>query len=549
MHTLNLRAAPFWIALIVPLLIAAAATSLILPQNWAVALLQDRASRSLGRELKVAGGAHLEFADGLALRFDDVSLANPERMDDSFITAEALRIDLSFWSLLGREAEFSAITLEKPVVELRIDQMNRASWPQPPQESAPLKIHLRDASLRFLDQRNAQRFALDGADITADFLATGELSATVAARIDGETARIEAYVKDISRLGPGSPADVSFTAPALKLAFNGRLSTSGALSLAGATSLSGGDLRRVLGWIGAAPGGATGLKSFTLSGALDAKGRAFALRGATASIDNMNARGEFELDALGEAVNINAVLASDVLDVDSYLPGAGWSQGDWGTADLGFEALRGLQAAVTLSTDMLVLRGAKAGPARIAATLSGGVLQAQIASQLVSEANVTLDGSGAVPAFSLTLNGEVPDAARLLGPIAGITAIDGKGTINAALTATGRTQQEMVATLKGTAELKLSEGAVNGIDVKSFLPEGSVFTDLSATLAAADGIIAVNTLNLKGLSATGEIDLLRHALDLRVGSAASGGFNVKGKWDSPTISSDIGSPYASGSGN
>ena len=166
---------------------------------------------------------------------------------------------------------------------------------------------------------------------------------------------------------------------------------------------------------------------------------------------------------------------------------------------------------------------------------------------------MTLDGSGAIPAFALALKGDLADAARLLAPLAGLSVVDGKGSLTAAFSAHGQTQQEMIATLQGEAEMNLTAGAVNAPTIKTILPPGTAFTALNASLAAADGIIAVKSLNLNGpssaITATGEIDLLRQALELRVSTATTGAHIVKGPWTEPKINSDVASPYPSGTGN
>ncbi len=552
MQNINMTKLTRWTALAA---VAALAFWLILAQGWAITLLQDRVKLSTGRELVVTGGAHLEIANGLAVRLDDVTLSNPERMDDVFISAKSLRLEVGLWGLLRRKARLAEITLESPVVRLTIDELGRTSWPQEASpDPAALRLHLRNSRISFLDQRNGQGFAFDGASMVADISAAGELTLTGSARIGSTSAQLDAYVKDISRLTKaGSPAELVLTAPTLNVAFSGRLSTADVLGLVGHVTVSGSDLRRALAWMGAAPGGDIGLKNFALEGALDAKGRAFAVRQASVRLDTLTAQGNIELDMLGAIPKFNALLDVGVIDLDSYIPASGWLDGDWGKSALGYSALRGLEAGLTFSTTSLNYRGLQTGPAKIAATLSEGKLEAQIASQVISEARVTLDGSGAIPAFALALKGDLADAARLLAPLAGLSLVDGKGSLTAEFSAHGQTQQEMIATLQGEAEMNLTAGAVNAPTIKTILPPGTAFTALNASLAAADGIIAVKSLSLNGpssaITATGEIDLLRQALELRVSTATTGAHIVKGPWTEPKINSDVASPYPSGTGN
>ena len=413
-------------------------------------------------------------------------------------------------------------------------------------------------------------FALSAANLAVVQSPAGEVTLEGTAIINGQLAKIQTYVKDVARAsGQGSPAELAVQAAPLSVSFNGRLATSAGLGLAGTVTVSGGDLRQALRWTGAKVGGAMGLKAFKLTGSLDATGRAFGMLGADIMIDDVAAKGDVTFDFRGGVPKLQALVAVEAIDLDKYIPAAGGTPGEWGTSALGFAALRGLDGALTIETGNLKYSGANFGPTKIAAQLDSGRLETRIVSGPSSDASVTLDGSGPTDGFAFNYTGRDGDATRLFGPLAGIAWLGGEGVFSASVSGTGKTQQEMISTLKGEAHVALANSALHGIDIGTALAAVSCkiqngwpgegrgetpFTTLAADLTIADGIATVKNLKLESpaltMTGTGDIDLLRRALDLRadprlVTSAAAEPLGlpvavvVKGPWARPRIYPDM----------
>jgi AsmA protein len=312
-----------------------------------------------------------------------------------------------------------------------------------------------------------------------------------------------------------------------------------------------------------------GLKAFTLTGGLDASARAFGVHTADFSVDGISGKGEITLDFRGEVPKVQAVVSTDAIDLDNYVSAAGGNTDDWNTARLGFSALRGIDGAVTFETANLIYSGLALGPSKIAANLVAGRLDARIVSGTSSEANIVLDGSGPVEEFALAFLGKDTNAAALVGLVSDISWLDGTTQLYATVSGTGRTQQEMVSTLNGEAQIALADGRLLGLDIGLGLAAVSreiqngwpgagkgetAFTSLAASFIIADGIAALKTLKLESpvltLSGTGEIDLLRQAIDLRVDPRLVTGTSgettglpvaivVKGPWGKPRIYPDM----------
>jgi AsmA protein len=142
------------------------------------------------------------------------------------------------------------------------------------------------------------------------------------------------------------------------------------------------------------------------------------------------------------------------------------------------------------------------------------------------------------------------------------------------LAGVGRTQREIVSTMRGSAEIRIANGALREMnllrmlrDVKKEILAGwqpatdsrTVFRDLSATFALEDGIATSRDLQLVApelsVSGTGQADLLRKALDFKLVPKLAAGptgdsaqtetavlavpLVVKGPWGNPKIYPDI----------
>ncbi len=553
------------------LLAFAAAAWIVISPGWAVGFVQAKVNEALGRNLKVSGGANLQLAPALAIRFDGVSLAGPSGMDGDFISAPSLLVPITVSGLIAHRLDVAAITFTEPQIDFTIDEIGRMSWPAASVTGgAGIKFYLNNAVIRFRDHRTEQSFALSTANLAVEQSPAGEITLEGTAIINGQLAKIQAYVKDVARAsGQGSPAELAVQAAPLSVSFNGRLATSAGLGLAGTVTVSGEDLRQALRWTGAKVGGALGLKAFKLTGSLDATGRAFGMLGADIMIDDIAARGDVTLDFRGGVPKLQALAAVEAIDLDKYIAPAGGIPGEWGTSALGFAALRGLDGGLTIETRNLKYSGADFGPAKIAAQLHSGRLEARIVSGSSMDASVTLDGSGPTDGFALSYTGRDGDAARWFGPLAGIAWLGGNGVFSANVSGTGKTQQEIIATLKGEAHLALANGALHGLDIGTALaavsaemqdgwPAGgkgdTPFATLTADLTIADGIAAIGNLKLESpaltMTGTGDIDLLRRALDLRAdprlvtGAAAEPvglpvAVVIKGPWARPRIYPDM----------
>lgn len=583
-----------WIGVVLSLGLFAAATWSITHPDFAIAQLQDYVARKTGRTLLVNGEARLEFFPRLSVRLDDVFLSNPQGMEGNFAHASNARLPLQFGDLFRRKLKIKEITLVHPVFNFLIDREGRGNWVANGKSAQggagksntnanpkePLALLVENASANFLDERNGQAFSLEDATAKISIGDDAELGILGTAALNRQLAHIEAHVKSMRRVGQdGSPLDLTITAPALTVNFTGRLSTTEKLNLAGAIDATSPDLRQLAKWLGSEIKGSSGLKNFSLAGALDSKGVVFNLTKASIALDGMVANGDMTLDLTKKTPRVSATLSTDLFTLDPYLTdretgttNQGSGQDGWNTTARSFAGLNGIDGNLSLSTFLIKWKGAEFGPVEISSTLKEGRLEATIqeASLYGGKANarIILDGAQESPALQLVLDAHDIRGEKFFQEFADVNWLAGNTGLKASLSATGHNQQEMLSTLKGNFNIAVSDGEITGLNivdmiskVSSALSDGwgeglenlTAFDRAAASFLIEDGVAKSRDVKVESsafhVSGSGEIDLLRRALDFKFDpSLVAGGDQttrlpvqvvVKGPWHAPKIYPDV----------
>lgn len=538
-----------WASAAMLTIVLAIAVYLVMFPGLALTRLQDQITGATGRGLTVSGGAHLEVVPQLALRLDDVALANPKGVEGNVLLASSIRVALSFADLLRPGGDTGTITLVEPRFSFLIDQEGQTNW-QLPDAVSPVGAALENAEIAFLDLRNGQAYKVGGLNAAADLSGTGELNLEGTAILNGAFSRVRAYVKAPNRIaGDGSPVDLGLEAPALKASFSGRLAAASSLGLAGPISLSGNDLRAALTWAGVPLGGSQTFKAFSVSGGLDSQGRAFTVNNAEVTLDGLSAKGRVGLDLTPATPVILADLAAGRFDADQYLgpPAAD----NWNTRPLGLEKLKGVDAQFSLAADDIAVRGYSTGPAKLTGRLADGSFMLGLEAGRL-ESQLTLDAGGIMLDVLTTR------------PL--FTWLEGQSTLSLKVSGKGKSEAAIVSTLQGEAEISVGEGTLRGIDIQSTatqiaaaVQEGwprngaTPFDTARAKLTIAEGIADATAIELANpalrVTGKGEVDFLRQALDLKFeprllsGTTSSAvlpvAVAIRGPWTAPKIFPDL----------
>jgi AsmA protein len=592
------------IAMAIMALAVIGALPLVLPTDFAVQQLVQAVKAATGRTLTVSGAPRIVLWPELSIEADDAVLSNPPGLYHGQLAAiPRLRLKIDASSLLARRLEVKQLTLVNPRITLVSDGEGRANWAfggagsSSPAAGAPYRqlldsiaaapIRIENGVVRFVDERTGRTVSLTGADLMASF-ATSDSPFAVHGYVlwNGQRVAMTLFVKDPARIpGQGSPIDVTLDSPLLKFSFSGRAVLNREASLSGTVEMSSTSLRELSGWTGFRLGSGRGLGPFAANGSFDLTNGVVSLSKTVMALDGMNGQGNIKIDLTGDKPRVTAALGVDRLDMNIYAgiadrrqPSHSANDDDWSDRELDFSPLRALDANLSFAASELRIGGLKTGKANIAAELGGGVLDLTIKDTELyggkASGRLVLNGSRPVPAVQAAIRAENVEGAPLLAGAAGLDALTGTTSMTLSLAGAGRSEREVISTLRGTAEFRMLNGALRDIslmgmlrDVKKDILAGwqpaadsrTVFRQLSATFALEDGIATSSDLQLVApeltITGSGQADLLRRALDFKVVptlAAAPAGepaaneaaalavpLVVKGPWGSPKIYPDI----------
>lgn len=549
-------------------LLAVLAGLMVFSPRWALRQVQEAAASQLGRSF-TAESAALGLSP-LSVHFEGAALSGATGTADSLISARSMVMPLTWGGLFARRADPAEVTLRGADIALQIDEQGKAGWDFP--EARPegtLRLVLEESSLRYFDARSGHSLSLPNASGVLTAGADGGIAFAGSAIVNAQPLRIALMVKSLPRVHEdGSPIDLTVASELASLTFSGRLSTARVLSLAGPLGIESANPAGALRWAGIPLSEAAGVaQPFVLEGALDSAGRAYAIRNAAVGIGAFRGLGDIVADLRGSRPKLQANLEADSVWLDALIPAAGAGPGEWGRTALPFSLLRSFDAEVSLLARAASYGGFPAGLSRFTAALADGKLDASGGLRLAGGGTLgftaRIDSVVLPPALSLSLKAEDAEVSALLAALGAGTWMSGSGNLDAALTAAGTTQEELAATLKGTAALNVPSGLISGLDTGALAatllsriadgwgtaPGSTAFTGLAASVTLEDGIATLGSAGLEAAGMTvglsGTVDLLRRALDLRASLGPEDKAPlpvpavISGNWAAPRIYPDV----------
>lgn len=375
--------------------------------------------------------------------------------------------------------------------------------------------------------------------------------------------------------------------------------------LEGDVSATGPSLRALTAWAGTPLGQGYGLENFALAGRLTVGPKRYAFENAGLQIDAIKARGDFLVETGGRVplvsgrleiadaafdplaragapiarrmlVDLNPYMApkpvaegasapGPAVEVASLQPvdvrGAGWS-----TAKFNFGWMKALNTQLEITTGPLKIQNVTVDNASLSFILLDGYLSATL---------TRMELYGGDGTSRMEIDARLPDivvrneiAAQNLRAKAffkdafGFTNLDGTAKVEWGLSSRGDSQKAMMGTLQGAGSVAFANGALAGVDlggvartIRNAMRDELIaptartpFTNLSATLRIADGVIATQDMRLDAadakLTAIGVIDVGGRSLDMRLVprlgiTALAVPFRASGPWTRVSYASDF----------
>ena len=612
---------------------AALIVPFLLPIETYKAEIEKRALEATGRKLTIAGPVSFSLLPSLAISARDVSFANaPGAANPNMALLDRLEVRLKLLPLLSGEVAIDSFVLEKASLNLETDRQGRGNWqfaqttPQlnqsqanqtaanpsrPASRNALSELRLGDVRLSNgrVSYRDGQSGKVYEADAVNLRLSLADLDHPL--QIDGgltwngKPITLGGQVAAPRALLDGKPSAVTLGVGSdlLKLTFKGNAANAQPAKIDGDVDLSVTNLRALAALLGQPlTVSGTGLGPLAIKGKLAAvmneQGPRVSFDDAELSLDAIRAKGSLMADLAGRVPYVKATLATNMLDLNPYLPSpsatntasaprvpgntpstsaADADEQGWSNEPLDFSGLRAANADLALKVEGLRIRDIKIGEGALAVALKDGRLAADLSElalyQGQGQGRVTLDGAGNIPAIGLTLKLAGVQAEPLLKDTIGLDRLRGQAGADMQINGAGRSQRELIGALAGKGAFKFENGAIKGVNLAALVRNVSTafldaqagrdqetdFSELSGSFTMDKGVMRNSDLSLLApllrVGGAGTVDLPRRYVNYKVtpqiagtlegqgGQANAGGVMVpvliEGPWDALSYKPDL----------
>jgi len=584
-----------------------------------------------GRDLIIEGDASLSVLPNIALKVGKASLSNTAEMGGgTFARMDEFRLGLELMPLLSGKMRVSGLSLTNPVILLKRAKSGTVNWEltknqpsQPVQNNEqPVSLPLNDLSLgditivngtiSFVDEQKGTQTKFEEINVTLNLPnLESMLEANGSVMWNKSVVKGNFSLKSPSTIlaGDSSQFSIDIQSEQLKTKFVGQMVIAkDGISAEGNLNISTPSLRKLAAWTGSPLPNGSGLQGLSVIGRLQATPALITLNEAVVVLDGMTSEGNLVVKLAGKRPDLQATLAVDTINLNVYAasgdpsavpekskktaktnsgkkssrssqPGTKTSAAaKWDTSPIDFSALGTIDADLRLSTGSITYQAIKIGKSALTVSIKDKLLTANLSElQLYkgsSKGQVIVDARKKIPTMRIETNISDVEALQFLQDINGFDWIEGLANITLDVTTAGRSQNQLVQSLKGKAGFSFANGAVRGINIAKMVrnvkslnlsgwsrskAEKTDFSKLGATFTLNKGQATTTDLSMISpfvrLTGKGTVNLPAKSLDFRllpklVGSTQGQGgvvdlsgldipVTVKGPWSNPSILPDL----------
>jgi len=589
--------------------------------------IEARAKEALGRELKLNGPIKLSLWPNIGVEAADVRLANvPGGQAKEMASLKSLVVSVKLMPLLSRTVEVDSFVLNEPVINLEVDKAGKPNWQFGDRQPAPagrpaaggapagsLKlgdVRLVNGRLSYANLQTGDRQQLEQINAKAllpDMDSPFKLEGS--AVWNKEKVDLDLGTGALAKLQAGQtvPVKAKLTSRNLTLEFDGNATVKEtSTAAAGAASLETPSIKDLAAWAGKPLQNVqpNTMGKLSIKGKLALAGKKLDFTDARIAVDAINATGALSVDATPAKPFIKGNLDVDKLDANPYLgpeqpakpaPAGQAGGGEWSDEPIDVSGLKAFDADLAASAGQVIVRKIKTGKATVKLAVKDG----RMALDLGVPKPGLYQGEGTV---NLVVNAaQSPAAYEVKAKLAGLQAepylkdaqdtdrLSGTLNADAAITARGASQKQIVSATNGQGMIKFSDGAIKGIDLAgvarqlgeagkgagTFDPsrmmagfknlfggggqsEKTDFSEFGGTFTIVNGILTNKDMALKSpfvrVNGAGTVSLPPKTMDYKINIAAvataqgqggqdSGGagipVNCKGPWTGDSCKPDL----------
>lgn len=605
--------------LILLLIAVAVAVPMLIPMETYKAQIAGAVKTQTGRDLRLDGDIGLSFFPNIAVSIEDVGLSNASwAKEREMASMKEMRATLKLMPLFRGAVEIDHFVLIDPTIHLEVRRDGTPNWQfETARAAAPAaaadgtadaasggatvsEISLGEVSIRNgrASYVNAQTGAAHVAEQVNVSLALPRLDDPFDAegslvwkgdeiRVDLRAARPRAFTE-----GGETPVALTISAPKLKASYGGTLKALDGFAFAGDADLAVPSVRELAAWTGNPMPAGEGFGPLSIKGRVSGRGETYSFNDARIGFDGMNATGALSIRTGGVRPYVKGDLAVDRIDVNTYLAdggadhtggggsGSGTADPGWSTAPIDLSGLKAVDADFSLAAQQILFQQIKIGESALALKLAGGVLTATLGKLDLYQGSgagaLTLNGAGATPQLNANFKLAGLAAEPFLTDAADFKRLQGATAVDIAVSASGRSQRDMVSALNGNGSIKFTDGKIKGINLAQLArtalsaatsgwqsggTQDTDFSEMGGTFTISNGVLANNDLRLLSplirVNGAGTVNMPQKTLNYRVepklaaslegqgGQADVKGIEVPvlitGSWSNPRFAPDLAS--------
>lgn len=528
--------------------------------------IEAAVKQATGRELRIAGPLHIALVPRLQISAADVHLANaPGAAPADMVALGSVAVQAELLPLLSGRLVIDSLVVTQPVIHLAVDKQGRANWvfPAKPGERSAgsggassgggMAVELREARL---DQGQlSYSNALTGQTIQAKAITVTGGRSGGASRLDwkfgatlnGEPLAGAFSIDSLGKLQAGQPAQIDMQLNGKHIAahYKGTATGGAEPGLNGSFDLDIPSVGALFAWLDRKLPNDPGPLKLHLE--TTSAGGKLTLRNAALTGKAIELTAQGELDATKSPPRFNARIDIPKADIDAYTPPparpapgaapapatAAPAEQGWSDAPFDFSPLGGANGHLAISIGTLRIHGLDITKGDFDITLGNKVLRLVKGGLHLAGGNIagtlTLDASQKQPKLATTLTIAGVQARPLLEALANSRRLGGAIALDADLTSQGNSQKQMVEALAGKGSVKITDGAIYGINLAQSLrrmgtlgfgdptTEKTDFAELGGTYSISKGVLSNTDLKMLAplvrLSGNGTVSLPPRTID------------------------------------
>ncbi len=564
-------------AIVVVVLFVAA---LILPMFISKDLLKEKlieqVKEQTGRTLSIEGEMSVHVFPTASVSMEKVALSDiKESSSTPMVRVESLSVGVDLLPLLNKEIVISELELNRPVINLYVDEQGNKNWmfvksaktiaasatEKKPEEvknnkSAPNNLQLNDFSIVdgqviYQDKIKKEKWDIKELNISASLDSfSSPFDIEGSALWNKQKISAEATIGNLKAFLEGkgeSPLKASVDGGLFAFNFDGKYDFK---EYTGSAKLSTSSVARLQNWLSpeAKPAAAMD-KSLELTSMLACTNVRCVFDKTALTFGDITANGKGDVNFANRKPSINLALAIDELNLNLLLPqdakrssmrpiissahaatAAGWSR-----ENMDLSALNEMNATAEIKAGKVLFQDIKIGKTLLRTKLNNGRLSGDMLDTEFygGKANVSFSYDANSSILEKRLNMKGIDMEPLLKDAMQNDKLSGKGNIELNLVGRGKSEYAIVSSLNGNGSIKLTDGAIKGINIADMVrnvqsafkqvdtsSQKTDFAELGGTFTIANGVVKNNDLAMKAplmrLSGAGQVNLPARTVNYRL---------------------------------